>query len=64
MSDKYLTILEKELDRLHEILLCADHGSDAEAWAQVQLDRVYGTLCPESNIVESLLEAAPTEGAH
>lgn len=62
MSDKHLDLLTRELDRLHEILLCSDPGTDTETWAQLQLDRVYTALCPQSDLVGQLLEAAPTEG--
>ncbi len=68
MSDKFVALVEKELDRMHELLLSSEEGSLEYDLAINGIERLQCCLLPEStDIVEdtitSLLKNAPTGDA-
>lgn len=62
MSDKYLNLLEKELDRLHAMLDTQLPEDDEYWWTLQQIERVLTVLCPHVQTeaqLQDLLEGAP-----
>lgn len=67
MSEKYLSILEKQLNRFHDMLDLSDPDSDDHWFALRQIDDIMAILThkPTSqvdateNLINELLEKAP-----
>lgn len=64
MSDRYLALLELQLNRFHTILESSLPDDDEFQWAMYNVDRIMAVLCPEQRqldgLIEELMDVAPT----